>query len=249
MRAAVLCVALAWSGAAAAEKGVWFHENGSPTEEGQRVMAEYGLPRLIEGSPLFTRAVSSACLTIQFVIREDGLTDHFLVLDADPPGALKDDALRALRFWKFQPVRHRRSVVLPISVAEAGETGSRLGKATPRCAVPAVRVTGMNLGSDTRGRMPYFPPELVRERKRGCVTLAFKVRNDRKADEYGVVDAQPDQAFVGAAIAALNEWKFDDVPPGKQGVVRFVFDPDTLAEVDPPQCRWPKGKQRPAATS
>ncbi|MGH8481665.1 MAG: hypothetical protein ACRES8_04310, partial [Nevskiaceae bacterium] len=69
----------------------WFTERGQPEPAAQRWAEAMGLPPLLSGAPFrddlaAIGPTTPSCLTIQFLVRPDGLTDKFMILDSRPKG-------------------------------------------------------------------------------------------------------------------------------------------------------------------
>ncbi|HEX4896635.1 MAG TPA: energy transducer TonB [Solimonas sp.] len=229
--------------------GRWFDRKGRPLPAAQAAAAAANLPPLLEGAPFaYPRRQNlmevPGCVTTQFYIRPDGLTDRFLILDSKPKGMFDQSVLESLRFWKFEPRSKGRWAVLPIHFGFEVRVGTHLEKMRKDCVVP--RITGqvlINGGKPLDGDKPLYPPALVESRTQGCVTVSFAVRPDGLADDYAVLDADPQQVFVPTTIQALNGWRFE--PPSQaaqRSYARYQFlIPSAENGAAPRECLWPQG--------
>lgn len=220
----------------------WFSERGEPLPAAQRWAARGGLPPFVKGAPIL--AISNmevpGCVTLQFVIRPDGLTDKFVILDSVPKGRFDQIILDSIKFWQFETRAKPTTGISEVNITIPPRTGTRLPRERPRaCVVPSTLVqSSLPMGEPVSAPWPFYPAAEVEKRAQGCVTLGFSVRADGLADEYEIVDIKPDKRFLNASMYTLNEWKFEprNPAPKERGYVTFGFLIQDAAE-PAPQCK------------
>jgi TonB family protein len=222
----------------------WFSDLGEPLSAAQRAAARDGLPPFVKGMSFLIESNMDVpgCVTIQLVVRADGLTDKFLILDSVPKGRFDQAVLDSIKFWQFEARPGPTPTIFPINIDIPPSTrrGTRLPKTRPReCVIPQIKVhSTLPMGEPTAAPWPFYPPAEAEKRSQGCVTLGFTVRADGLADEYEVVDIKPDKRFLNTAMYALNEWKFAPRTPApkERGYVTFSFLIQETGE-PAPQCK------------
>lgn len=224
----------------------WFDRYGRPTAIAQQAAAAAQLPPFIEGvSFVFPRKQARmkepGCIVVQFQVRPDGLTDHFLILESRPKGVFDETVLQSLQFWKFEPTAKGKWSILPISFGFGVEAGTHLPKWDRGCLVPSVEIVASELPAPPLDeRKPYYPPPLVESRTQGCVSVRFTIGPDGLADDYEIIDAKPNREFVKTVIQALNEWRFQPPSASTPGLVHFGFKmPLKGTDASAATCRWP----------
>lgn len=228
-----------------------FERDGTPNEAMQERVRAAGLPPLIFGRNIIypARLINMnepACVVVQFLIRKDGLTDMFSVIDAQPSRVIERYALAAVATWRFEAPDEPRTVILPINFIMPVTVGTRLERRAV-CRRPAVEGTAFEHTAGVIPRLafnPHYTPELAASGVQGCISLAYTVTPEGLADEYLVVDAQPADTFLAVALSALNQWRFEPMPQAGAGHVRFEFRPDHAQPYTGPECRIPQSPQQ-----
>lgn len=252
--ALLLCAATLDAAAAVKRRDTerWFDRDGQATAYGRRVAKEQGLPPLAGG--VWVEMVKAAstqlvdkihvtrtapCATVQFKIARDGKTDQLLVLESQPHPAYGERVVQSVAHWQFQPSEQAQWRTIVVDFEESEQlTGSRIAREVSCRAAETQIVDALSPGRELRdSRPPHFPPAAVEARAPGCVTVRFTVRGDGLADGYEIVDAQPDDRFVAASAAALNDWRFSESSVESRAAARFAFVLDD--EVQAPACQWP----------
>lgn len=224
----------------------WFDEQGRPTAKAREAILSVGLPPLLEGWPFLypkehLKRSRRGCVTVQFTILENGLTDQFAIVDSRPDGSFDETVLRSLRFWKFEPSGRRHYASLPLRFGFRVEPREPPEAVAPYCAVPQPRITGISVPKDRVTAGPiYTPPAMARQGTVGCATVVFRVHENGLADDFGAFDVQPDPAFFAATARSLKDWKFHGVAKGTRAVARIEFG--LQDEDEPPRCKWPAVK-------
>lgn len=208
-----------------------FDQNGKPTQYADAFTKEQGLPKLIEGAPYrfpdregFRRI--SGCVVVSYLIKPDGGTDKFVVIDSKPKGQFDETVLDSLKFWKFDSKGKELGwVVGGADFYFPPPVGSRLGVSPPVCAQPSVTHSGSYPSTPTQELTAFFPPAMAAQGEPGCAVVGFSVINGM-ADEYEVIDTVPEggKDFVQASLVALNRWKFvEGADPKVRGYIAYTF--------------------------
>lgn len=256
MRLAAFLIASGFSLAASAadwDIGSMFDEHGHPTQYADTYTEEAHLPRLVEGAPYIVPQHEGVegkpgCVDVAFLIKADGHTDKFVIVDSKPKGLYDAAVLDSLKFWKFDAKEEvgwvARRVVFRIDV----HTGTRVPESPPQCAEVSTTDAGSYPAKPIHHVTPFFPPAMAQARKQGCAVIGFSIING-VADEYEVIDTEPQgqKDFVQAGLQALNRWTFEPgAKPDARGYVAFNF---ALAgeKSAPPACRTPASGPKAAS--
>lgn len=227
-----------------------FERDGTPSEMIQQRLRDAGMPPLVYGRNVIypERLINMnepACVVMQFLIREDGLTDMFSVIDAQPSRILEPYVLSAVATWRFEPPAEVRTVILPLYLVMPVTVGTRLERRAS-CSQPAAERTAYEHSAGVVPRLafdPHYTPELTASRVQGCISVAYTVTPEGLADEYLIVDEQPAGTFMAVTLSALNQWRFEPMPQAGAGHVRFDFRPDFSQPYTGPECRVPQSPQ------
>ena len=94
--------------------------------------------------------------------------------------------------------------------------------AGPECDEQCLEARGMPV--PTHRAAPKYPEAAAARHVEGCVVASFEITPQGLADKYQVLDSQPKGVFDGAALKALNDWrfKFPEKKPGRYAE-RFEF--------------------------
>ena len=236
------CAAVAHAGPGTSSNDM-FDERGRPTEAGQAYAASWGLPRFVEGAPFRFSERQNAldavgCVTVQFVVTKDGLTDRFVVLDSKPKGEFDQSVLDSLKFWRFEPTPTSSLRSIKVLFGTDPHAGTHLSRWDQSCLVPRLTVTPDPALKIESGLTPYYPPALFLDRVQGCALIGFTVGPNGLSDEYEILDAVPDKRFAMAAIQALNDWRFAKTQgSAPRSYVNFDFRISGVEAPEPRQCQ------------
>jgi protein TonB len=72
---------------------------------------------------------------------------------------------------------------------------------------------------------PPYPPQALRGKVSGEVTVAFTVNTDGSVGKVRIVSAKPRGVFDRGVLAAVNRWRFQPVDEPQASTRTFTFEP------------------------
>lgn len=217
-----------------------FYEDGTPTSDFKRQLADRGLPEILKGATLHAGMKDEqghwrvlpvdACLTIRFHISPQGAVDKYVVLDSEPENAWTQGIVNAIANWRFASSQNGAWVTLPATYAAAQSPRATLQqdrhRSNAECTRPWVRIKVLAENAEVEQMDdPVAPRSAVRAKLQGCNTLTFLILPDGSTADYELLDAVPTETYDLASAVAVASWKYNAVETSKtrRGFARFDY--------------------------